>query len=607
MTRPPDESAAGKGGTKEVYGVAANMKEKLKNSALVRMFRSGPKEEEPPVQPEAREEPAPEVRDGPPPPSRHELQLPEGHALKLLWQDYREQLGWAPRPVLYLEEPGAEILPEDEAEKELRRLQMKINVTANQRLDAVYPRKSGKKSGAPGGQEGQGEQKTPPCLDAQVMAAVSGDGLTAWLLVYPPVGAGRKLDRAMLTEALEEQKVCFGVDEALLDRLPQETERYFRLFTAARGTPPVHGADGRVVDLFPRTTERTLAVDEHNRVDYASVDFISNIEKGGEICRIIAPTRGVPGQTVDGREIRARDGRAATVPRGRNTQLSGDGGLLLATMAGHVEFNASCFHVKPLMEIPGDVDYSVGNINFLGDVLIHGDIRSGFTVRAMGSITVDGVVEACTVEAGGDVVVARGVQGDDRAVIRAQRNLFAKYLENSCIYVKETLHTDSLINCDVYCDGSVEVRSGRMTILGGMVRAAHEVSAGVIGSQTESQTNILLGGLPCGSFDYEQVTQETRELEAEMEALERRPDSPDKLSRMSRIRMQLIGNRGRLKKLEKERERLESDPKGPGVRRMACDVVYPGTVLTIGEASHRFERRLTPCNAALADGEIRLI
>ena len=78
MTRPPDESAAGKGGTKEVYGVAANMKEKLKNSALVRMFRSGPKEEEPPVQPEAREEPAPEVRDGPPPPSRHELQLPEG-------------------------------------------------------------------------------------------------------------------------------------------------------------------------------------------------------------------------------------------------------------------------------------------------------------------------------------------------------------------------------------------------------------------------------------------------------------------------------------------------------------------------------------------------
>ena len=92
-----------------------------------------------------------------------------------------------------------------------------------------------------------------------------------------------------------------------------------------------------------------------------------------------------------------------------------------------------------------------------------------------------------------------------------------------------------------------------------------------------------------------------------MEVLERRPDSPDKLSRISRIRMQLIGNRGRLKKLEKERERLESDPRGPGVRRMACDVVYPGTVLTIGEASHRFERRLTPCNAALADGEIRLI
>lgn len=581
--------------------MAMNIKEKLKNSALGRMFHSGTPEEAPP---EEEKGPVREERNEPPPPARHELQLPEGHAMNRLWRDYQSQHGWTPRPSLYLEEPGVELLPDDAASKELRRLQMRINVTANQRLDAIYPRKNGKKSGEPGAQE---ETEEAPCLDAQVMAAVSSDGLTAWLLVYPPVGKGRGLDRAMLTGALEEQKVCFGVDEALLDRLPQEPERYFHLYTVARGTPPVHGADGRVVDLFPRTAERTLAVDEHNRVDYASVDFIRNIEKGGEICRIIAPTKGVPGQTVEGKEIRAKDGRAASVPRGRNTQLSEDGKQLLATMAGHVEFSASCFHVKPLMEIPGNVDYSVGNINFLGDVLIHGDICSGFTVRAMGSITVDGVVEACTVEAGGDLVVARGVQGDDRAVIRAQRNLYAKYLENSCIYVKETLHTDSIINCEVYCDGSVEVRSGRMTILGGTVRAAHEVLAGVIGSQTESQTNIFLGGLPCGSYDYELLTQETQELEAEMETLERRPDSPDKLSRMSRIRMQLIGNRGRLKKLDKERERLESDPKGPGVRRMACDVVYPGTILTIGEASHHFERRLTPCNAALADGEIRLI
>ena len=53
----------------------------------------------------------------------------------------------------------------------------------------------------------------------------------------------------------------------------------------------------------------------------------------------------------------------------------------------------------PALDIPANVDFSTGDINFLGDVCIHGDICSGFTVRAIGNITVGGVVEACTVEA----------------------------------------------------------------------------------------------------------------------------------------------------------------------------------------------------------------
>lgn len=584
----------------------------FKDSFLARLFGSEPKttpesEPVPEIAEPAAPVPQPAVR------SRHEIQLPPGHAMNRLWELSRQRHSWLSRPSLYLEGPGDEPLPDRAAQKEQRRLQMKINVTANQRLDKIYPKnrgKDGKRSKPPRPEEDRTADASGdplPDLDAQAAVIPSGDGLMAWLLAYPPMGQGRELDQAMLADALREQNVSFGVDQSLLDRLPQDSQRYFHLFVIARGTPPVPGVDGRVVDLFPRTAERTLAMDEHGRVDYTAVSSIRNVDKGDEICRIIPPTKGVPGCTVTGGELHAKDGRPASVPRGRNTQLSEDGGRLLATLAGHVEFVAPNFQVKPLLEISGNVDYSTGNINFLGDVLIHGDICSGFSVRAMGSVTVEGVVEACSVEAGGDLVVAKGVQGDDRAVIRTQRSLIAKYLENSCIYVKETIRTDSIISCDVYCDGSVEVRSGRMTILGGTVRAAHEVSAGVIGSQMEGHTNIFLGGLPCGDFDYEQLTKEIQEFEAEMEQVERRPDSPDKLSRMSRLRMQLIGSRGKLGKLDKERARLASNPKGPGIRRMVCDVVYPGTALTIGNVTHHFENRLTPCSATLADGEIRLI
>ena len=67
-----------------------------------------------------------------------------------------------------------------------------------------------------------------------------------------------------------------------------------------------------------------------------------------------------------------------------------------------------------MLDIPGNVDFSTGSINFLGDINIKGDVLSGFTVRAMGNIHVDGVIEAgSAVEAGGDLVVVKGILGDE--------------------------------------------------------------------------------------------------------------------------------------------------------------------------------------------------
>ena len=252
-------------------------------------------------------------------------------------------------------------------------------------------------------------------------------------------------------------------------------------------------------------------------MDYASISFIQNVEEGDVICRIIEPTPGEDGKTVLGQELPARVGRAAAVPKGRNTALTDDGTALVATKTGHVEFSGRTFQVKPVMEIEGNVDYSTGHINFLGDVHVHGDVCTGFTVRAMGNITVDGVVEAASVEAGGDLIMVKGAQGDNRAVLRAGHSIFAKYLENCCLYAMEDLHADCVINCDVYCDGLVEVRSGRGTIIGGSIRAAHEVSAGVLGARSECRTDVVLGGLPCQEFDREVLVREIAELEEKLE------------------------------------------------------------------------------------------
>ena len=305
--------------------------------------------------------------------SYHTLELMPEHAIFKLWAIRSKQTGWLPWPVLRLEKEPDPPMPDDEARAELSRLLVTVNMTANRRLEKI--RKQMKDE----------EQDDLPDLDAEAVVFISKDGLTAWLLVYPPVGYGREIDRRLLMEELERQQVCFGVDHKVIEQMFQETAHYFELIRIAGGRSPIHGTDGYVNDLFPRKRDRTPVVDEKGRIDYMNLNFIHNVEEGGVICQIIPPVEGTPGRTVRNQEIAPRKGRTAIVPKGRNTYLSEDGCTLCAAITGNVEFSGRSFQVSPLLDVPGDVDYSVGNINFMGDVHIRGDICRGFTVRAMGS------------------------------------------------------------------------------------------------------------------------------------------------------------------------------------------------------------------------------
>lgn len=525
------------------------------------------------------------------------LELPPDHAVHKLCSLWREQSGWQPGPQFsFTGEGEAQLLPESAAAREVARLKLSVNASANKRLKAILPSSKGEPS----------EEAPTPNLDAQVEVFVAADAMSAWVYAYPPVGEGKELDGKMIFSALAQAGVTFGIDETLAETLPKSAERYFHLFPAARGRQTVSGEDGRIIDLFSRKTERKVKVDEYNRVDYAAIGFVQNVAEGDPICRIVAPSQAERGCTVLGKELPARDGVAVTVPKGRNTALSEDGTTLYATKTGHVEFSGRAFQVKPVLEIEGNVDYSTGNISFLGDVHIHGDVCTGFTVRAMGAVTVDGVVEASTVEAGSDLILVKGAQGDSRAILRSNHSIFAKYLESCCVYAMDDLHSDCLINCDVYCDGAVEVDSGRGTIIGGSIRCAHEITASVVGSRAEAPTEVVLGGRPCQEFDREVLLMEIADLETELEAVERQPESPYKFSRKGKLRMQISLNKNKLEQFEKDLDDQEEE-EDPGFRRLTCGRVYPGVSVTIGPGNYRFHRETGPVFAHLnGDGEIEI-
>ena len=570
-------------------------------------FLFGPKKEDREEEPLlTEEEQLPQEDPGTPaaaPEDPSQLEIPADHPIRQLHDLRRRENGPLPAPRLHMDEDG--VLPPELLEKEKNRLQSSLKSVCGTRLKAAKGRTRGKHSKK---KAEEAPEEEPLILDARPWFYLSSDKLYAWMLVFPPVGQGEELTRDMIYQALAAQGISYGLNTVLLDRAAHDRDRYFNLYLVAQGKPAFDGRNGNIVDYFPRELQRTLEVDEFGQVDYTALNLICNVKEGQEICRLIRPTEGEPGRTVLDQEVPAKSGKAVPLPKGRNTEVSEDGDALLASIPGHVEFSGRNFQVKPVLDIDGDVDFSTGNIKFVGDVNIKGDVISGFAVNAMGNVYVGGVVEAGgTVEAGGDLTVAKGILGDGSTVIRAARCIFAKYIENATIYVRENLQTDCIVNGQIYCDGEIQVCSGRGSIMGGRVWAGKRVSASAIGAKSEVKTSVALGGLPCATFEREAVREQLRELNRDLERLENQLDSPLKSTLLGKARMKLSVAELKLKQLDEDLTASKENLKDQDSGRMECGVAYAGTEINFGDEFLLLRQETHQCVAKMVCGEIVLM
>ena len=529
------------------------------------------------------------------------LELSHEHPLYRLYDIRTDKSRNTPPPELVMK--GCDDLTEDQLRKELMRFRIEMTKAADFRLKDVLPKITE-------GESEEEESETPhlePSMDAFPFIYVSSDRMYAWVLVFPPTGWGKELTKELIFEALEKKKVSYGLVQETFDSLPDDYNRYFHLFLIAKGSKPANGDNGYLVDYFMRHVERLPEMDEFGNVNYMSLGAEQNVKKGDLICEAIPPTEGIAGRTVLNQELRCKNGKSVSIPKGKNTQVSEDGNKLIASIDGRVEFSGRYFSVKPLLEIPGNVDYSTGNINFIGDVLIHGDVCSGFSVKAMGDIKVDGVIESCEIEAGGDLIVVKGIVGNMETIVRSQHNIYSKYLVNSIVHARQNVHTDSIRYSNVYSDGEVQVCSGRGLIVGGQIRAAQGIEAKIVGSVYESPTSVFLGGQPYANFEKQLLSRNIKEMKDEMEKLERQPDSPYKSKQMSKLRLELSVSGMKLNKFDRDKERMEEEGEELKNCRLRCGTAHPRVSITIEDETVILDRTYNSCNARLVEGEIFLI
>lgn len=329
-------------------------------------------------------------------------------------------------------------------------------------------------------------------IDAGCEIIASPDKMQAFVVLHPPEGKGLPPETELIRRALADKGVVYGVNERKVLELSQ-FPIYGTQILIAEGKPSVNGRNGEVRMLVDVNKDSKPVVREDGTVNFKELDAIENVARGQVLAELLPPVKGVAGSTIAGVEIKPLDGKSATFNRGRNVTLSGDMQQLLADIDGQVMVVDGKISVFSTYEIKADVDVSTGNINFVGNVVVRGNVLSGFIVEAGGNIEVQGVAEGATLIAGGSITLRRGMVGNGKGQVTAGTDIFAKYIENCRVEAKNNIVAEAIMHSDVRCGNRMVLEGKKGLLVGGTAQVGKEVEAKVIGSQMSTATVIEVG------------------------------------------------------------------------------------------------------------------
>ena len=242
-----------------------------------------------------------------------------------------------------------------------------------------------------------------------------------------------------------------------------------------QATPPIHG-DAGYIEWRPGFNPDAPGEQEHTAVSDKAVDYYAHqsfvrVRREDHVATIHEPTPGVDGRDVTGRTIPATPGKSLTITIEPSLSKLADG-RVIGQLDGLLTYQGKKLRVDPVLEIQGTVDFSTGNIDFDGDVVIHRDIRDKFVVKATQNVTIEGLIDASHIHCGGNLSARRGVAGRGEGTLHVHGDAHIGYLdavtghiEGSLYFAREMMHCTMSIGANLTSDVG-RVIGGRVTVAG---------------------------------------------------------------------------------------------------------------------------------------------
>ncbi len=394
------------------------------------------------------------------------------------------------------------------------------------------------------------------------LITTGADRRMAKLRLFPPSNEGKRISMADLMDLIKQNGIKYGIIEKNIE-IALKGRIYCTDILIAKAKLPVQGRSASIEYFFDANKTSTPQMADDGSVNFHKLDMIERVKEGQLLARLTPAERGTDGTDVLGMPLNPAKVTVLSLKHGKNIHLSDDKLEMYSDVSGNVTLVDDTVFVSNVYEVPADVGPSTGDIDYDGSVEVKGNVLTGYTVKASGDITVNGAVEGAVLDAGGKIVLKRGIQGMGKGNMKAEGD-------------------------------SVQVHGKRGLIAGGKVRSATRIETKTAGSSMGTQTDLEVGIDPAIIDKYhaiekeiELLSNEKEKLMQNLQILQKRLKTKGKLDDKMKI---LKANSARIKEIDgqieadtQEYENLETEleKNAGGGKIIVEDIAYPGVKLTI--------------------------
>lgn len=267
---------------------------------------------------------------------------------------------------------------------------------------------------------------------------------------------------------------------------------------ANQGVKPVEGNNALIenlVSIGKKDDVKDLAVDFMHRNKFTEVKERQKLLKKRKAIE------GVPGYNALGDKLEPGKIADVEIKAGQNVEIitEGDYQFYQAVTSGLLKYTGKNLSVLEELVINNDISPYTGNIDFCKDIIINGNILSGYQVKGGRNITVNGLVESNSeIHCSGDLKVRFGIFGGNTRIVTGG-SLSALFVQDSEVRSNgDVIINDYIYNSFVFSKKNITVKGknvgsdDRGAVIGGKLVAMESVNIHSVGSKS-AKTYLFCG------------------------------------------------------------------------------------------------------------------